>query len=147
VDPAQPFGDAEKRAFAEDRAARKPRFGDPGVPGALERDAEGFVFLLAPSPAAGDDKSLALCRRMMSQGFSDALSSRFPIVVAHAEPTGVDSVECGRHRIAALKYLRRYRGGPNRTVTCHRVRHPYESLVYTRPYADACRQCLQETAG
>jgi 2-polyprenyl-3-methyl-5-hydroxy-6-metoxy-1,4-benzoquinol methylase len=47
----------------------------------------------------------------------------------------------GRHRIAALRYLRSQGKMRNKKIRCHIVDYPYESLIYTRPYTESCKNC------
>lgn len=141
VDPVLAFGVDEKRHFLDKLAKKKKRFTDKGLVDKLSRDEEGYIILRSEKSYNQDDKSLELCKKFSGIGFSNIISSLSPIILGYSSATKRYRVISGRHRIAALRYLRSQRKIQNIRIQCHIVQYPFALLEYTRPFSDSCRKC------
>jgi len=109
----------------------------------LYRNEQGYVFGLSDRFISKDDKVLSLYNKIRKSGFSNFISAfrSSPIILDFSLVRNKYNVMSGRHRIAVLRYLRSQGKIRNIKVKCHILEHPYESLIYTRPYKDSCKKC------
>ncbi|HDL20807.1 MAG TPA: class I SAM-dependent methyltransferase [Nitrospirae bacterium] len=108
----------------------------------LERDANGYVFLRSSVIYKDDDRTLSIYKSIVENGFSNIESSFSPIILGYSTETGRYNAISGRHRIAALRYLRAHGDiSGSLKIKCHLVGYPYDSLVVSRPYKGHCMQC------
>lgn len=143
VSPEISFDSQEKEKFVDERKRHKPEW--EGNIDLLERDDKGFVFLLSNDTFNEDDKILALAESLKGKGFNNLLSSLNPIILGYSTETKRYNIISGRHRVAALRYLMFHGCLPlDLKLNCHIVKYNFESLVYTRPYAEICKVCNKE---
>jgi len=141
-DTTIPFDTKEKRSFLNELGKIRPHFNDDKFLDLLERDPDGYIFLHSNKVFSDDDKVLSICKSIGDNGFSNIESSFTPIILGYSTETGRYNVISGRHRIAALRYLHTQGTlSGSLKIKCHIVTYPYDSLVYTRPYMDKCKQC------
>lgn len=142
IDPDIKFDSEARRQFLNRLSRLKPYFKDKKLIDFLERDQQGYVFLCSNHIYKQDDKALLIYKNIRKNGFSNIISSLSPIILGYSTKTGCYSVISGRHRIASLRYLRAERLiSSSLKVKCHVIRYPFESLVYTRPFTESCKQC------
>jgi len=145
-DPGKPFGTEGKRAFLKQKAIEKKRPGWDSLDlERMVRDDEGNVFYLTSKVIKDDDGVLRLVDMIKKDGYSKWLSiDSPPIVLGYSTTTGFYNAICGRHRLAAIKFLQRQGVMSGELdIMCHVVEYPFESLTFTRPYSDKCKQCME----
>ena len=144
VDKDKTFGSSERKQVLYRILKRKPNFkiDVDKMSMCLERDCDGYVYIPSDRIHKEDDNVLPLYRSIKRKGFSNIISSLSPIILGYSKKTGRYNAISGRHRIAALRYLRSQGEIGNRKVRCHIVEHPFETLVYTGPHTESCRRCL-----
>ena len=115
---------------------------DKGIINTLEKNDQGYVFSLSDNVITKDDKVLSLYHNIKNLGYSNAVSALdSPIIIDYSLKNKKFNLMAGRHRIAVLRYLRSQGEIKNIKIRCHIVEHPYESLIYTRPYTESCKRC------
>lgn len=145
VEPDNAFSLEDKKEFCKKIFQRNPNFKKiPEIIEKLEKRPDGFVFLHMDNVNLNYEKFLNLYRQIEKDGFSNIISSLNPIVLGYSTLTGHHIVTSGRHRIAILKYLQfQNKISGNFTVRCHQVKYAFESLIFTRPYTDECKECIE----
>lgn len=141
IDPEEDFGYDEKIRFFDKISQRKKYFKDSSLAKALVRDKDGYIFLCSDNVYTKDDNSLELCKNIEQAGFSNIISSLSPIILGYSTQNNRYCAISGRHRIAVLRYLRSQGKIRNLKISCHLVKYPFESLVYTRPFSKTCKLC------
>ncbi len=141
IDPEKDFGYDEKMRFLDKLSQRKKHFRDRSLVKALIRDKDGCIILRSDNVYTKDDNSLELYRNIEQAGFSNIISSISSIILGYSTKNKRYCVICGRHRIAALRYLRSQGKIRNLKIRCHLVKYPFETLIYTRPFLKTCKQC------
>ncbi len=142
-DPQKPFDMEGKREFIKEIALAKPAFAEISDFNPLIRDDDGYVYHLSSVVYKEDNRVLETVESIRKHGFSNWISLSVPIVLGYSTTTKRYNAMCGRHRIAALKYLQKQGVVSGQLeVMCHIVEYPYESLTPTRPYSLKCKQCM-----
>ncbi len=141
-DPKKVFDLAEKSLFLKRLGEQKPYFRDEKLIYALERDEGGYIFLRSNNTYKDDDRVILLYRDILKNGYKNIISSLSPIILGYSTNTRRYNAISGRHRIAALRYLKT-QGilSGSLKIKCHVVKYPFESLLYSRPYSGVCKKC------
>lgn len=142
IDTSIPFDTKGEKTFLSKLREKKSSFINDNLVDLLERDPDGYIFSRSSRIYKDNDKVLSLCEDIGKNGFSNIESSFTPIILGYSTETGRYNVISGRHRIAALRYLRTQgKITGSLKIKCHLVRYAYDSLVVTRPYNGHCKQC------
>jgi hypothetical protein len=144
-DPLEPFETEDKREYVKKRAAevKIPGWGVTDL-GSLVRDDDGNVFRLTSKVTEGDEGVLGLVEKIKKQHYSNWLSIASPMILGYSTTTDRYNAISGRHRLAAIKFLQRQGVMSGELdIMCHVVEYPFESLTFTRPYSDKCKQCME----
>lgn len=145
-DPRKSFEAEGKMDFVKEKALEIKRSGwRVANLEALVRDDDGNIFYQSSNIFEDDYKILELVGSIQKSGFSNWLSLSTPIVLGYSTTTKRFNAICGRHRIAALRHLQRQgKISSQLNIMCYIVEYPFESLAYTRPYTEKCKQCMEE---
>jgi len=143
--PDMEFDDKAKKAFLQQKEKIKPGWDQPEYINLLKRNDEGYIFFLSNYEFTKDDGIIQLVRNIQQYGFSNYLSVSSPIILGYSIISQTYSLISGRHRIASLKYLASQDIiSSKQEIVCHIIKYPYDSLIYTRPYASECITCIND---
>lgn len=143
-DPKGPFDEKRKMEFYNKICELNPMKNiNKRIINSLFRDDLGYVYSLSNNIGKQDGKIISLYHNIKNSGFSNFVSAftSSPITLDFSLIKKKYNVTSGRHRIAVLRYLRSQGKIKNIKVRCHIFEHSYQSLVYTRPYTESCKQC------
>ncbi len=142
VDPHMSFDDSARKVFLSERKEYKAKWDIDSISPYLERREDGFVHVRSSHQHICDSKILALYRKIKQEGFDNKHSSLSAIILGYSTVTGRYNVISGRHRVAVLRYmLSQHEIDPSLKIKCHVIKYDFDSLVYTRPYQEICKQC------
>lgn len=134
--------DSDRRRLLLRRIKREHMSLEDNIFDKLAFDEDNFVYILSNNVYTEPYKIEKIFHTVMKKGWNEYASIFNPIIIGYSHNRGIHQVISGRHRVAVLKCLvNRGMISKNMKIHCHYVEYPFETLTYTRPYSDHCKQC------